>query len=339
MSNEKKESSVTRREFVRAAAITGAGFVIVPRHVLGRGMTAPSDLVNIATVGINGQGGTNSVAAMSQNIVAICDCDFGLLENKLKGWHDSAYPSTPPRPAAPARPPAPSAWKNFGPTSAQKDADQKWQQTPQADRVKRFVDEQMPKVAKYRDYREMLDKQKDIDGVIVATPDHMHAVIASAAMDAGKHVYVQKPLCWSVHEARFLAKKAAAMPKLVTQMGNQGHSLDDARTGQEYLMAGAIGDVREVRVWTNRPLGYWPQGVPRPAPMPTPAVSGATGQPVPLGWNNAAVNSRLAAAMLGSYPVPDTLSWDLFLGVASDVPYHPIYHPFNWRGWVDWGQG
>jgi predicted dehydrogenase len=185
----------------------------------------------------------------------------------------------------------------------------------------------------------MLEKQKDIDAIIVATPDHMHAVIASNAMDAGKHVYVQKPLCWSVHEARHLAKKAADMPKLVTQMGNQGHSQDDARTGQEYLMAGAIGDVHEIRVWTNRPLGYWPQGVPRPAPLPPPAISPTTGEPLPLKWDNAGVNARLAAAMLGSYPVPATLSWDLFLGVAPDVPYHPIYHPFNWRGWVDWGQG
>jgi predicted dehydrogenase len=158
-------------------------------------------------------------------------------------------------------------------------------------------------------------------------------------MDAGKHVYVQKPLCWSVHEARHLAKKAADMPKLVTQMGNQGHSQDDARTGQEYLMAGAIGDVHEIRVWTNRPLGYWPQGVPRPAPLPPPAISPTTGEPLPLKWDNPGVNARLAAAMLGSYPVPATLSWDLFLGVAPDVPYHPIYHPFNWRGWVDWGQG
>ena len=88
----------------------------------------------------------------------------------------------------------------------------------------------------------MLEKQKDIDGVIIATPDHMHAVIASAAMDAGKHVYVQKPMCWSVHEARHLAKKAREK-KVVTQMGNQGHSQDDARRGQEYIMAGAIGDV------------------------------------------------------------------------------------------------
>jgi predicted dehydrogenase len=330
---------VSRREFIKTAAITGAGFTIVPMRVLGQGLTPPSDLVNIATVGIGGMGGTNTMNVMSQNIVAICDVDFDLLDGRLKSWRERVYPATPP---APPRPPATrpaSAWKNFGPTEAQKAADAKWIQEPEIDRLKRFVDEQMPKVAKYRDYREMLEKQKDIDAVIVATPDHMHAVIASNAMDAGKHVYVQKPLCWSVHEARHLAKKAADMPTLVTQMGNQGHSQDDARTGQEYLMAGAIGDIHEIRVWTNRPLGYWPQGVPRPAPLPPPAISPTTGEPQPLKWDNPGVNTRLAAAMLGSYPVPATLSWDLFLGVAPDVPYHPIYHPFNWRGWVDWGQG
>jgi predicted dehydrogenase len=155
-------------------------------------------------------------------------------------------------------------------------------------------------------------------------------VIASAAMDLGKHVYVQKPLCWSVHEARHLAKKAAST-KVVTQMGNQGHSRDSARRGQEYLMAGAIGDVREVHVWTNRPLGYWPQGIPRPAALTT--------DPARLAWNNRGVMQRLAAAMTGTYPAPDSLSWNLFLGVAPDVEYHPLYHPFNWRGWVDWGQG
>jgi predicted dehydrogenase len=346
MANDDKTSpaapenpGVSRRDFIKTAAITGAGFTIVPRRVLGQGLTPPSDLVNIATIGIGGMGGSNTTAVMSQNIVAICDVDFDLLEGRLKSWRERVYPAQPP---APPRPPASrpaSAWKNFGPTEAQKAADAKWIQPPEIDRLKRFVDEQMPKVAKYRDYREMLEKQKDIDAVIVATPDHMHAVIASNAMDAGKHVYVQKPLCWSVHEARHLARKAADMPKLVTQMGNQGHSQDDARTGQEYLMAGAIGDVHEIRVWTNRPLGYWPQGVPRPAPLPPPAISPTTGEPQPLKWDNAGVNTRLAAAMLGSYPVPATLSWDLFLGVAPDVPYHPIYHPFNWRGWVDWGQG
>jgi hypothetical protein len=329
--------TVSRREFVSTLAAVGAGLTIVPRHVLGRGLTAPSDLVNIATVGINGQGATNTLAVMSQNIVAICDCDEALADAKLLSWKTAVAKAAQGGAAAGGRQggggqgaatPKP-AWTDFGPSKLQVAANTKWTQPPQAARMQRFVEEQLPRLKRYRDFREMLDKQKDIDGVIVATPDHMHAVIGSAAMDAGKHVYIQKPLCWSVHEARHLTKKAAET-KVVNQMGNQGHSGDEARRGQEYLMSGVLGDIREVHVWTNRPLGYWPQGVPRPAPY--------TGD-AKLSWNNDAVATRLAAAMNGNYPVPDTLSWNLFLGVAPDVPYHPIYHPFNWRGWVDWGQG
>ena len=100
-------------------------------------------------------------------------------------------------------------------------------------RTMRLKDEHLPRATRYQDYRQMLDKQKDIDAVVVATPDHMHAPIALAAMDLGKHVYVQKPLTWSVDEARQLARKAKANPKVVTQMGNQGHSWDDARTAVE----------------------------------------------------------------------------------------------------------
>ena len=180
----------------------------------------------------------------------------------------------------------------------------------------------------------MLDKQKDIDAIVVATPDHMHAVIALAAMDLNKHVYVQKPLCWSVEEARALAKKAKEKPGVVTQMGNQGHSSDGSRTGYEYIRGGAIGDVREVHVWTNRPLGFWPQGIPRPAPL------GAATAPRPLRFPSGRVTPLIADALYReSASIPSTLSWDLFLGVSPVVDYHPVYHPHHWRGWVDWGQG
>ena len=175
----------------------------------------------------------------------------------------------------------------------------------------------------------MLAKQKNIDAVVIATPDHTHALIALAAMDLGKHVYVQKPLAWSVEECRRLAKRATET-KLQTQMGNQGHSSDDARLVNEYIQSGAIGTVTEVHVWTNRPLAYWPQGIPRPAPLPANAAD--------LPWNMNGVMTR-AAGSFGSYTPPDKLAWDLFLGPSRFIEYHPIYHPFNWRGWTDWGVG
>ena len=314
-----ESTGVSRREFVTTAAAAGAGVVIVPRSVLGRGFQAPSDTVNIATVGIGGMGGGNTRAVMSQNVVAVCDVDFSLLDRTLSRYQ-----------AALNQPPQ-GQRRRGEPSAAQIAANETQAAQNDVENLRKFVDRQLPRLQRYRDYREMLETQKDIDAVIVATPDHMHAAIASAAMDLGRHVYVQKPLCWSVHEARHLAGKAKTS-RIVTQMGNQGHSRDEARLGYEYLGSGAIGEVREIHVWTNRPLGFWPQGVPRPAPLPETSEG-------PLRWNGSGINARLADAIAGIHPVPDQLSWDLFIGVAPLVEYHPVYHPFNWRGWVDWGQG
>ena len=163
--------------------------------------------------------------------------------------------------------------------------------------------DKFPKAAQYKDFRVMLEKQKDIDAVLVATPDHTHAVVAMAAMQLGKHVYVQKPLTRTVSEARALTE-AARRYKVVTQMGNQGHSEEGLRLMQEWLEAGAIGQVREVHCWTNRPI--WPQGMPRPT-------------------------ETLA--------VPDGLDWDLWIGPAPMRPFHKTYHPFGWRAWQDFGAG
>ena len=181
----------------------------------------------------------------------------------------------------------------------------------------------------YRDYRQMLEQEKDIDAVMIATPDHTHAVAATAAMRLGKHVYVQKPLTYTVHEARVL-RKTAEETGVVTQMGNQGHSGDDARRVNEWVQAGAIGPVKEVHVWTNRPI--WPQGIPRPQDTSSASIED-------LQWNGGGVRDRLTQSISGSYAVPDELAWDIFLGPAPQRAYHPIYHPFNWRGWVDWGVG
>lgn len=302
--------TTSRRDFVRTAATTGAALAIVPRHVLGRGLTPPSDRLNIAGIGVGGMGRINLLnLALENNIVALCDADWdhagrawGNLERDLKREQDRLAKLT----TEPAR-------------------------TNSVHRIKalkKVIADDLPRLKRHTDFRRMFDEQKDIDAVVIATPDHLHAVIAMAAMDLGKHVYVQKPLCWSVYEARALARKAEQV-RVVTQMGNQGHSWDDGRRAVEWVRAGAIGEVREVHVWTNRPLAYWPQGIPRPEPRRN--LSSA-------GWNMAGVMARLANAM-GLYSVPDALEWDLFLGPAPYVEYHPVYHPFNWRGWVDWGVG
>jgi predicted dehydrogenase len=300
----------SRRDFVKTMAITGAGLTIVPRHVLGRGHTAPSDRLNIAGVGVGGMGKINLLnMAQQNNIVALCDVDWNY---------------------------AGKAWESL-PADLKREEDRLPKVTDSTARqnsvtriesLKKILAEDLARMKRYRDYREMFDQQKDIDAVVVATPDHMHALVAHAAMDLGKHVYVQKPLAWSVDEVRSLAEKAKRK-KVVTQMGNQGHSWDDGRRAVEWIQAGAIGDVREVHVWTNRPLAYWPQGIPRPQPERIATE---------LRWDMPGVWARLANAM-GLYSVPETLSWDLFLGPGPAVEYHPVYHPFNWRGWVDWGVG
>ncbi len=159
------------------------------------------------------------------------------------------------------------------------------------------------KANKYKDFREMLDKEKNLDAVVVSTPDHTHAVIAMMAIKRGLHVFVQKPLTHTVKEARLLAE-AAKKAKVVTQMGNQGHAGEGARLVCEWIWDGAVGPVEEVHVWTNRPI--WPQGIEAPKEIPS---------------------------------VPPTLDWNLWLGPAPWRPYHPAYHPFVWRGWWDFGTG
>jgi predicted dehydrogenase len=301
---------IPRRQFVRNAALAAAAFTIVPRDVLGgsRRISA-NDRVNIAGVGVGGRGRAVMQALSGMNLVAMCDVDWSFV--------DGRYADIPNQLAA--------ASKRLAEATDDKQKAQiqaqikSWQQ----------LQEKWPKARRYTDYREMLEKQKNIDAVVIATPDHTHAHIALAAMDLGKHVYVEKPLAWSVEECRRLAAKATAT-KLQTQMGNQGHSSDDARLVNEYIQSGAIGTVTEVHVWTNRPLAYWPQGIPRPAALPANAKD--------LPWNMNGVMTR-SAGSFGAYPPPDKLAWDLFLGPSRYIEYHPIYHPFNWRGWTDWGVG
>ena len=287
---------VTRRDFVAGSATVALGALIappmiVPRHVLGRGYQAPSDTLNIAYVGAGGMGMSNWSKMLDQRTVAVCDVDMGYVEKSIASRLrvPGAFTAPPTLSGDEAK-----AWVAKRTAAAQ---------AYYADGQK--IQQHYMGAAKYADYREMLDKQKDIDAIVVATPDHMHAMIALRAMQAKKHVYVQKPLTYSVMEARAMSK-AARDTKVVTQMGNQGHSSDGTRRIREIVASGVLGTISDVYIWTDRPHGWWPQGVARPTPA-TPATP------------------------------PATLNWDLFVGAVPMVAYDPAYHPFAWRGWVDFG--
>lgn len=238
-----------RRQFIKNTSIAGIGLSIVPSHVIsGLGHTPPSDMLNVAGVGVGGMGrGKLKNMAKQVNVVGLADVD----------WKYAA--------------------KTF---------------------------EEYPNAKRFKDYRKMFSEiGKDIDAVLVATPDHTHAIVAADAMTMGKHVYVEKPLTHSVSESRLLTKMTDKY-KVATQMGNQGSSSEEIRKICEWIWNGEIGEVREVHCWTNRPI--WPQGLERPE---------------------------------GSMTIPDTLDWDLFLGPAASRPYHEVYTPWNWRGWWDFGTG
>ena len=162
-----------------------------------------------------------------------------------------------------------------------------------------------PSAKRYKDFRVMLEKEKQLDAVVVSVPDHNHAFISLTAMRLGKHVYCEKPLAHSIYEAR-LMRETAAKYKVATQMGTQGHAFEGTRCAVEVVQSGALGEVRELHVWTDRPAGWWPQGIDRPQDAPS---------------------------------VPATLDWDLWLGPAPWRPYHPAYVPFKWRGFWDFGTG
>lgn len=247
-----KQHVVSRRTFLAtgAAATVSAGCAtrvntarVIPRKL------SPNEKLNIAGIGVGGQGGNDIDNVNSENIVALCDVD---------------------------------------------------------DAHAAKVYERYPNARRYRDYRVMLEKEKDIDAVVVGTPDHLHAIVSMTAIKHGKHVYCEKPLTHSIYEARALAA-AAREAKVATQMGNQGQASEEARVLCELIWDGAIGTVREIQGWCNRNPSISPRGMARPE---------------------------------GSSPVPGTLDWDLWLGPAPLRPYvEHAYLPFVWRGWWDFGTG
>jgi predicted dehydrogenase len=248
---EIRENTMNRRTFVRSSA-AAAAFATLPRRV--RAATSANEKLNIAAVGLGGQGAADLGAHAANNIIALCDVD--------------------------------------------------------ADNAARTFDD-YPRARRYTDFRVMFEKEEDIDAVIVATPDHLHAIVTMTALKLGKHVYCEKPLTRTVQEARALAV-AAREAKVATQMGNQGMQFAGNRQLDEWIQGGVIGPVREVHVWSDRPTQrgkmplWWPQGIERPTDTP---------------------------------PVPATLDWDKWLGPAPFRSYHSAYAPFRWRGWWDFGSG
>ena len=272
---------VTRRTFLGGLSAATA-FTIVAPHVLGgEGHIAPSDKTTLAGIGVGGQGSQNIQAFLEfPEIQVVAVCDVNREGGGYLSWN----------------------WTQG-----------KEQRTAGREPARRMVDETYAKdkpagtsqgCRAYSDFRELLAKE-DVDAVMVATPDHTHAVITMAALKKGKHVYCEKPLTYSVYEARQVAE-AARKAGVATQLGNQGQASEEARLVCEFIWDGAIGGVHEVQVWSPARFWAWPAGEGRPPETP---------------------------------PVPDGLDWDLWLGPAPQRPYHPAYHPWTWRNWWDFGTG
>lgn len=280
-SRRRSRSGLTRRQFLVPAGATLAA-AVVPRHVLGGpGHVSPNEKTTLAAIGTGGQGVQNLATFLQYpeiQVVAVCDV------NRESGGYLS--------------------WNWL---------QGKEQRVAGREPARRLVDEYYAKqqgsgtyrgCRAYHDFRELLAKE-DVDAVMVATPDHTHAVITMAALKRGKHVFCEKPLSYSVYEARQVTE-AARQAKVATQLGNQGQASEEARIVCEMIWDGAIGPVHEVHVWSPARFWSWPTWEGRPPETP---------------------------------PIPDGLDWDLWLGPAPYRPYHPAYCPWTWRNWWDFGTG
>jgi len=303
------EPALSRRKFLTQTAAT-AGLTIVPRRVLGGiNYVAPSDKLNIAFIGVGSQGFRVMLHFLQEpdvQGVAVCDPnkigfnhpqwdthEFCNSIHKLlgvtSGW-DWLSPDTPIQLTHSMR--APAGVSGREPCQKIVDAYYATQQRSG----------QYRGCAAYSDFRELLEKQKDLDAVVVCTTDNLHAAVSAAAMKKGKHVFCQKPLTHTIYEARRLAE-IAKQTGVATQIAVANQASESTRLLCEWIWDGAIGPVREVVNWSSRP--FWPQGLDRPK----------------------------------AEPVPDGLDWDLWLGPAPERPFNRAYAPFVWRGWSDFGCG
>jgi predicted dehydrogenase len=308
-----KSKNLSRRSFIGTSA-AAAAFTIIPRYVLGgTGYTAPSDMINVAGIGVGSQGGGD--------IQQICTPDIPIVRPQRNSngtpitaeqlaAQQARMAERQNRPASAGGRPAgqgTDAAVQMGAAGAGRkialaniyalcDVDPNYAG---------HIFKGYPKAKIYSDWREMLDKEKSIDAVVIGTPDHNHAMIACAFMRAKKHVYLEKPMAKTIVECRKLAE-VAKETGVVTQMGNQGHATEGTRKTVEWIQSGVIGPVRDVQLSTNRPMGFWPQGdMKRPAGI----------------------------------DVPSNLNYNVWLGPAPEKPYNPEALHFNWRGLWDYGTG
>lgn len=262
---------MSRRKFIGATAATVAGISLVPRHVLGGAkFVVPSEKINIAIVGCGGQGLSNIRGLLRHPDVQIIAVADPIEHHDLSGFY-------------------------YGGVAGR---------LPVKAEIEKHYSEKTPnyKVADYEDFRVMLEKEKAIDAILCATPDHNHAYVSVNAMRLGKHVYCEKPLTHNVWEARLVAK-VAKETGVATQLGNQGHSSESIRQTCEWIWDGAIGDIREVHAWTSASR-----------------------------WNKKHTGGRPA-----DEPTPKGVNWDLWLGVREARPYSSIYSPVSWRDFWDFG--
>jgi predicted dehydrogenase len=301
---------MSRRKFLAAAA-AAATCTIVPRHVLGgAGQVSPSGKINLAFIGVGSQGlrvMLSFLRAADVQAVAVCDpnkasadypqwgkSEFRNSVRRLLGTTSGWDELSPDRPIQLTR--STNAFSGVaGREPCQKIVDAYYGSQKRSNSYRGCK--------AYRDFRELLDKEKDLDAVVVGTTDNLHAAVSIAAMERGKHVFCQKPITHTVYEARRMAE-VARQKGVATQVAVMNASSESTRRLSQWISEGAIGPVRQVHNWSSRP--FWAQGLDRPAE---------------------------------EQRVPDGLDWDLWLGPAPERPFNHVYLPFVWRGWYDFGCG
>ena len=305
------KGSVSRRRFLGQTAAAALGFAIVPRHVLGgAGYVAPSDKVNIAFIGVGAQGLRVMLHFLKEpDVQGVAVCDVNKSAANYPQWQTHEFCNSVRKLLG-----VDTGWDWLSPDQPIQLSHTLAVTSGVAGRepCQKIVDGyygsqqrsgQYRGCSAYNDFRDLLEKQHDLDAVVVCTTDNLHATVSAAAMKKGKHVFCQKPLTHTIYEARRIAE-IAKQTGVATQIAVANQASESTRLLCEWIWDGAIGPVREVKNWSSRP--FWPQGIERPKE---------------------------------TEPVPEGLDWNLWLGPAPERPFHHAYLPFVWRGWSDFGCG